>query len=227
MGAGEIPGSGLRQTSHLELVRDVAESVFTLRNVSARLTVTRSSFDNVTLSFLHGAKIGVVGPNGTGKSTLLRIHGGLARAREQRRRDPRPRRHRRMLEQESRRCPRARRCWHNVEEAVPNEIQGQRPVQRISEKLATPTADYDRLLAEMGDLQTETLDHAGAWTSTVASTRPWTRLRCPPPEVLVDNLSGGERVGSRCADALPPAAATLLLLRQDRRTTSTPSRCSG
>ena len=54
----------------------MADYVFTLRNVRKKLG-EKVVLDDVTLSFLHGAKIGVVGPNGTGKSTLFKIMAGL------------------------------------------------------------------------------------------------------------------------------------------------------
>ena len=54
----------------------MADYVFTLRNVR-KAHGDKVVLDNVTLSFLHGAKIGVVGPNGTGKSSLLKIMAGL------------------------------------------------------------------------------------------------------------------------------------------------------
>ena len=79
----------------------MAEYVFTLRNVR-KAHGDKVVLDNVTLSFLHGAKIGVVGPNGTGKSTLLKIMAG-PRPRQQRRRDPRPRTPRSACSSRSRR----------------------------------------------------------------------------------------------------------------------------
>src|SRR5699024_5302733 len=57
----------------------MAEYVFTLRSVR-KAHGDKVVLDNVTLSFLHGAKIGVVGPNGTGKSSLLKIMAGLDHA---------------------------------------------------------------------------------------------------------------------------------------------------
>jgi ATP-binding cassette ChvD family protein len=58
--------------------------------------------------------------------------------------------------------------------------------------MAAPDADFDSLLAEMGDLQTD-LDHANAWDLDSRLEQALDALRCPPSDVLVDNLSGGER----------------------------------
>src|SRR5699024_3838999 len=55
-----------------------------------------------------------------------------------------------------------------------------------------PDADYDTLLTEMGDLQTD-LENAGAWDLECRLDQAMDALRCPPPEAMVDNLSGGER----------------------------------
>ena len=80
----------------------------------------------------------------------------------------------------------------NVEEAV-GEIKGKLDrYNEISEELADPDADYDTLLAEMGDLQTD-LDHANAWDLDSRLDQAMDALRCPPPDELVDHLSGGER----------------------------------
>ncbi len=167
----------------------MAEYVFTLRNVR-KSHGDKVVLDNVTLSFLHGAKIGVVGPNGTGKSTLLKIMAGLEHASNgDATIDPEATVG--MLQQEPP-LTEGRTVLENVEEAVAG-IKGKLDrYNAISEELADPEADYDSLLAEMGDLQTD-LDHANAWDLDSRLDQAMDALRCPPPEVLVDNLSGGER----------------------------------
>ena len=167
----------------------MAEYVFTLRNVR-KAHGDKVVLDNVTLSFLHGAKIGVVGPNGTGKSTLLRIMAGLDHpSNGDAVRDPGATVG--MLQQEPP-LTEGKTVLENVEEAV-GAIKGKLDrYNQISEELADPEADYDTLLAEMGELQTD-LDHTGAWDLDSRLDQAMDALRCPPPEVLVDNLSGGER----------------------------------
>jgi ATP-binding cassette ChvD family protein len=167
----------------------MAEYVYTLRNVR-KAHGDKVVLDNVTLSFLHGAKIGVVGPNGTGKSTLLKIMAGLEHASNgDAMLDPEATVG--MLQQEPP-LTEGRTVLENVEEAV-GEIKGKLDrFNKISEELADPDADYDTLLAEMGDLQTD-LDHANAWDLDSRLDQAMDALRCPPPEALVDRLSGGER----------------------------------
>ncbi len=167
----------------------MADYVFTLRNVR-KAHGDKVVLDNVTLSFLHGAKIGVVGPNGTGKSTLLRIMAGLDHpSNGDALKDPEATVG--MLQQEPP-LSEGKTVLENVEEAVAETKGKLDRFNKISEELASPDADYDTLLAEMGDLQTD-LDHAQAWDLDSRLDQAMDALRCPPPEVLVDNLSGGER----------------------------------
>ncbi len=167
----------------------MAEYVFTLRNVR-KAHGDKVVLDNVTLSFLHGAKIGVVGPNGTGKSTLLKIMAGLEHANNgDATLDPGATVG--MLQQEPP-LTEGRTVLQNIEEAVGETKAKVDRFNQISEEMANPDADYDKLLEEMGDLQTD-LDHANAWDLDSRLDQAMDALRCPPPEELVDHLSGGER----------------------------------
>jgi len=167
----------------------MADYVFTLRNVR-KAHGDKVVLDNVTLSFLHGAKIGVVGPNGTGKSSMLKIMAGLDQ----------PSNGEAILDPgatvgillQEPPLTEGRSVLDNVEEAVAAVKAKLDRFNDISEELADPDADYDTLLAEMGDLQTD-LDHAGAWDLDSRLEQAMDALRCPPPEALVDRLSGGER----------------------------------
>ncbi|MGH3446707.1 MAG: energy-dependent translational throttle protein EttA [Nocardioidaceae bacterium] len=167
----------------------MADYVFTLRNVR-KAHGDKVVLDNVTLSFLHGAKIGVVGPNGTGKSTLIKVMAGIEQpSNGDAIRDPEATVG--ILQQEPP-LTEGKTVLENVEEAVAG-IKGK--VDRfneISAELADPDADYDKLLAEMGDLQTD-LDHANAWDLDSRLEQAMDALRCPPGDAPVDLLSGGEK----------------------------------
>ncbi len=167
----------------------MAEYVFTLRNVR-KAHGDKVVLDNVTLSFLHGAKIGVVGPNGTGKSSLLKIMAGLDQPNNgDAILDPEATVG--MLQQEPP-LTEGRTVLENVQEAVGEIKTKMDRFNEIGELMAEPDADFDALMAEMGDLQTE-LDNANAWDLDSRLDQAMDALRCPPPDAIVDNLSGGER----------------------------------
>jgi ATP-binding cassette ChvD family protein len=144
--------------------------------------------DNVTLAFLPGAKIGVVGPNGTGKSTLLRMMAGLEQPSNGEARLM-PGYTVGLLAQEPQ-LDETKTVLGNVEDGVAETKQLLEQYNEIAEKMAT---DYsDELLEEMGRLQ-EQLDHRDAWDLDSQIEQAMDALRCPPPDAEVADLSGGER----------------------------------
>ena len=167
----------------------MAEFIYTMHNV--RKTIgEKLILDNVTLSFYPDAKIGVVGPNGAGKSTLLKVMAGIEPINNG---DAQLSKEATVgiLLQEPPLTP-GKTVLENVEEGVA-EVKGMlRRYNEISEAMADPEADFDTLLAEMGELQTE-LDARDAWDVDSRLEQAMDALRCPPPDADVDVLSGGER----------------------------------
>ena len=144
--------------------------------------------DDVTLAFLPGAKIGVVGPNGTGKSTLLRIMAGTEQPSNGEARLM-PGFTVGMLDQEPG-LDESKTVLGNVEDGVAETKALLQRYNEIAEQMAT---DYsDALLEEMGKLQ-EQLDHREAWDLESQLEQAMDALRCPPPDADVSLLSGGER----------------------------------
>ncbi len=163
--------------------------IYTMRDVR-KAHGDKVILDQVTLSFLPGAKIGVVGPNGAGKSSVLKIMAGLDQPSNG---DARlaPNATVGLLEQEPPLNEDAD-VLGNVEEGVADTKAMLDRFNAVSAQLADPDADYDALLAEMGELQ-ERLDHAGAWDLDARLEQAMDALRCPPPDADVRRLSGGER----------------------------------
>jgi len=146
--------------------------------------------DDVSLNFLPGAKIGVVGPNGAGKSTILKIMAGLDQPSNGEARLS-PGYTVGILQQEPP-LNEEKTVLGNVQEGVA-EIKGKIDrFNEISALMAEPDADFDALLAEMGQLQ-EAIDAADAWDLDAQLEQAMDALRCPPPDADVSVLSGGER----------------------------------
>ena len=167
----------------------MAEFIYTLRGVR-KAHGDKVVLDNVTLNFLPGAKIGVVGPNGTGKSSLLKIMAGLDQPSNGDARLAEDGTVGILLQEPP--LTEGKTVLENVEEGVGDTKAKLDRFNEISAELAEPDADYDSLLAEMGDLQTE-LDHRNAWDIDAQLDQAMDALRCPPADALVDRLSGGER----------------------------------
>ena len=167
----------------------VAEFIFTLRK-ARKAHGDKVILDDVTLSFLPGAKIGVVGPNGAGKSTLLKIMAGTETVSNG---DAMlsPGYTVGILEQEPQ-LDESKNVLENVELGVAGTKALVARFNEIGEALADPEADYDSLLSEMGKLQEE-LDHRNAWDLDAQLEQAMDALRCPAGDADVSVLSGGER----------------------------------
>jgi ATP-binding cassette ChvD family protein len=167
----------------------MAEFIYQLRK-ARKAHNEKVVLDDVTLSFLPGAKIGVVGPNGAGKSSLLKIMAGLDQPSNG---DAilSPGYTVGILSQEPR-LDEEKTVLENVQEGVADTMAKINRFNEISVELADPDADYDRLLAEMGTLQ-EQIDHLNAWDLDSQLEQAMDALRCPPPDADVSVLSGGEK----------------------------------
>jgi ATP-binding cassette ChvD family protein len=165
----------------------MAEFIYTMKKVR-KAHGDKVILDDVTTAFYPGAKIGVVGPNGAGKSTVLKIMAGLEHPNNG---DAvlSPGYSVGILQQEPS-LNEAKTVLGNVEEGVGEIKLKLDRFNEIAEKLAV---DYtDELMEEMGQLQ-EALDHADAWDLDSQLEQAMDALRCPPGDVEVTNLSGGER----------------------------------
>ena len=146
--------------------------------------------DDVTLSFFPGAKIGVVGPNGMGKSTLLKIMAGLEEVTNGEARLT-PGFSVGILQQEPP-LDDEKTVIENIRQAFGDIIAKVERFNAIGEEMASPDADFDALMDEMGKLQTE-IDAANAWDLDSQLSQAMDALQCPDPDMPVNVLSGGER----------------------------------
>ena len=167
----------------------MAEFIYTMKK-ARKAHGDKVILDDVTLMFLPGAKIGVVGPNGSGKSTVLQIMAGLQQ----------PSNGEAFLSPgytvgillQEPPLDETKNVLENVQEGVAETMGLLARFNQISDEMANPDADYDKLLAEMGTLQ-EQLDHRNAWDLDSQLEQAMDALRCPPGDADVSVLSGGER----------------------------------
>ncbi len=150
----------------------------------------RQVLKDIYLSFFYGAKIGVLGLNGAGKSSLLRIVAGidtdyLGEITVQKGITFG------YLPQEPELDP-AKTVREVIEEGAGEQVALLKEFEAVSNQLSEPEADFDALLEKQAALQ-EKIDHANAWDLESKLEQAMDALRCPPGETSVHVLSGGER----------------------------------
>jgi energy-dependent translational throttle protein EttA len=167
-----------------------AQFIFTMRNLSRFHPPDKEVLRDINLSFYPGAKIGVLGLNGSGKSSLLRIMAGLddgftGEARLS------PGFSVGLLEQEPQLDP-AKDVMGNVSDGLGETKAMVDRYNAVCEAMGDPDADFDKLLAEQSELQ-DKIDAAGAWDLDRTLEIAMDALRLPASDADVTKLSGGEK----------------------------------
>ena len=169
---------------------DDKKIIFSMVNVSKSFSPQKQVLKNIYLSFFYGAKIGIIGLNGSGKSTLMKIIAGIDKQYEGEVVFS-PGYNVGYLEQEPK---------FNEDKTVKEVVQeGVQPImdmlkefEEINAAVADPDADFDKLLAKQAEIQ-DKLDQHDAWNIDSKLERAMDALRCPPENMIMRNLSGGER----------------------------------
>ena len=169
--------------------------IFSMTGVNKIYPPSKTVLKNIYLSFFYGAKIGVLGLNGSGKSSLLRIIAGIDKEFQgevvsdltftvg-------------LLEQEPQ-LDKSKTVKEIVEEGVSDVVALLKEFEAINEKFADPAVmenpdAMDKLITKQGEIQ-EKLDAVNAWELDNKLERAMDALRCPPSDAKIEYLSGGEK----------------------------------
>jgi sulfate-transporting ATPase len=166
------------------------EYIFTMYRVDKFYGAERQVLANISLSFFPGAKIGVLGANGAGKSTVLRIMAGKEEP-SSGTADLAPNATVGLLEQEPE-LDAKKTVRENVEDGVREVRDLLDRFNTISAQFSEPDADFDTLLAEQSKVQDQ-IDRRGAWELESQLDHAMDALRLPEGDRDVATLSGGER----------------------------------
>ncbi len=167
----------------------MAQYVYTMNRVGKTVPPKRVILKDISLSFFPGAKIGVLGLNGSGKSSLLRIMAGEDKEYEGEA-TPMPGLRVGFLPQEPRLDP-AHTVRQAVEEGMGEVLQAKEKLEQVYAAYAEPDADFDALAAEQARL--EAIIAASGADSSVQMEIAADALRLPPWDAVIGNLSGGEK----------------------------------
>ena len=169
---------------------DDKKIIFSMVGVGKLIPPSRQILKDIYLSFFYGAKIGIIGLNGSGKSSLMKIIAGVDK-------DYQgevvfsPGYSVGYLEQEPK-LDDTKTVKEVVQEAVQETVDLLKEYDEVNNAFAEPDADFDKLIARQGEL-TELLEAHDAWNLDQKLERAMDALRCPDEDQLVRNLSGGER----------------------------------
>ena len=168
---------------------DDKKIIYTMDRVG-RAYGTKVVLKDISISYFYGAKIGVIGPNGSGKSSLFKILAGIDKDYTGET-SLAPGYSIGYLEQEPYLEP-GKTVMEVVKEGVKPITDLLAEFDKINEAFGDPDADFDKLCARQAEVQ-EKLDACDAWNLDNNLELAMEALRCPPPEQVVDVLSGGER----------------------------------
>jgi ATP-binding cassette ChvD family protein len=174
------------------IMADDKKIIFSMVNVSKTLNTNKQILKNIYLSFYYGAKIGVIGLNGSGKSTVLKIIAGVEKA----------------FEGEVVFSPGYSIGWlpqepdlddsktvkEIVQEGVQEIVDILKEYEEVNNRFAEPMTDdeMNKLIEKQGAL-TDLIEKHDAWELDAKLERAMDALRCPESDALIANLSGGER----------------------------------
>ncbi|HKP74973.1 MAG TPA: energy-dependent translational throttle protein EttA [Longimicrobiaceae bacterium] len=169
---------------------DTSKFIYVMKDLVKIVPPQREILKGIWLSFYPGAKIGVVGSNGSGKSSLLRIMAGVDKDFNG---EAWPMEGIRVgyLPQEPELDP-ALDVRGNVDEAVRHQREVLRRYDEVNNAFADPDADMDALIEEQARLQDQ-IDAGNLWELDRKIEVAMDALRLPPPDARVENLSGGEK----------------------------------